>query len=66
MEQTTLKHKYLDGSPCWGRLFWIWGLYGVAAAQLWRLAGPTVPGHAAAWAVALVAGAALWLATREP
>lgn len=50
---------------CHGKLVLVWGLYGVAMAVFWNLAGASRPAEAATWAFAVVTGPGLLLAVGE-
>ncbi len=68
MKQITLRPANPDSvheTACPGKLFAVWGLYGLAMAPLWALAGANGLAQAAAWAVALAAGLGLMLGMRE-
>jgi hypothetical protein len=45
---------------CTGKLFLTWGIYGAAAALLWRALAGQPWGAALAWILALAAGALLF------
>jgi hypothetical protein len=65
MKQIILKPTSPDAPACSGKLFWLWGCYGLALALLWQLAGASRAGEAIVWSVAVLAGLALALALRE-
>jgi hypothetical protein len=68
MKQIILESRFaerLPGRACSGKLFFTWGLYGLAMAWLWELVARSAPGQAAIWAVALLTGLALLLRTWE-
>jgi hypothetical protein len=66
MKQITLEsHPIGLERPCLGRLFVMWGLYGLAMALLWRLAGGSPLVEAVVWTLAVGAGMGLLFGMRE-
>ena len=68
MKQITLKTSCghaIDVSACPSKLLAIWGIYGLALAALWQLAGGNPWAQAAIWLVALAGGTCLLVCTGE-
>lgn len=65
MKQTILKSRNLtwNEAACPGRLFTIWGLFGIGSAMLWRMAGADLWAETAVWIVALIAALGLLFAS---
>ncbi|MGA8576104.1 MAG: hypothetical protein WB609_10570 [Candidatus Cybelea sp.] len=65
MKQIILKSQTMTWSDaaCPGRLLAIWGLFGIGAAMLWRMAGADLWAEAGVWIVALIAALGLLLAS---
>ncbi|HLY01268.1 MAG TPA: hypothetical protein VKR56_02085 [Candidatus Cybelea sp.] len=52
-------------APCAGKLFLVWGAFGLGLAAVWDVAHGNPVADAAIWAVGLVAAAGLLLGMRE-
>jgi|HubBroStandDraft_4_1064222.scaffolds.fasta_scaffold00001_97 hypothetical protein len=65
MKQIILKSRTAtwNQAACPGRLFTIWGLFGIGTAMLWRIAGADLWAETAVWVVALIAALGLLLAS---
>lgn len=55
----------VTSAPCFAKFVVVWALYGYGMVMLWHWAGGAPGAQALVWAIALLLGLALLVATRE-